>query len=77
MQLEFEMNMRLKGIEVDNKKSELKEKEDRKDKRTELQATQQSELIQQRQNNLPPKNFESAGNDILSGDFNLGSFEPK
>ena len=77
MQLEFEMNMRLKGIEVDNKKSELKEKEDRKDKRTELQATQQSELIQQRQNNLPPKNFESAGNDILSGNFNLGSFEPK
>ena len=77
MQLEFEMNMRLKGVEVDNKKSELKEKEDRKDKRTELQATQQSELIQQRQNNLPPKNFESAGNDILSGDFNLGSFEPR
>ena len=77
MQMEFEMNMKLKGIEVQSKKSETKEKEDRKDKRTELQATQQSELIEQRQNNLPPKNFESSGNDILSGNFNLGSFEPK
>jgi len=77
MQIEFEMNMSLKGIEVQNKKYEIKEKEDRKDKRTELQATQQSELIEQRQNNLPPKNFESSGNDILSGNFNLGSFEPK
>ena len=77
MQLEFSMNMQLKGIEVSNKKSELSEKENRKDKRTEIQATQQSELIDQRKNNLPPKNFESAGNDILSGDFSLGSFDPK
>ena len=77
MHLEFSMNMQLKGIEVNNKKSELSEKENRKDKRTEIQATQQSELIDQRKNNLPPKNFESAGNDILSGDFSLGSFDPK
>lgn len=77
MQLEFEMNMRLKGIEVQGKKTEIKEKEDRKDDRTKLQATQQSELINQRQNDLPPKNFESSGNDILSGNFNLGSFEPR
>ena len=77
MQLEFEMNMQLKGIEVQGKKQELKEKEDRKDQRTEIQATQQSELINQRKNDLPPKNFESSGNDILSGDFDLGSFDPK
>jgi hypothetical protein len=77
MELEFQMNMRLKGIEVQGKKSEVAEKEDRKDERTKLQATQQSELINQRQNDLPPKNFESSGNDILSGNFNLGSFEPR
>jgi hypothetical protein len=77
MQLEFEMNMQLKGIEVDGQKQAIKEKEDRKDDRTKLQATQQSELINQRKNNLPPKVFESSGNDILSGDFDLGSFEPK
>jgi hypothetical protein len=77
MNLEFEMNMRLKGIEVDAQKQTIKEKEDRKDDRTKLQASQQSELINQRKNNLPPKSFESAGNDILSGDFDLGSFEPR
>ena len=77
MQLEFQMNMQLKGIEVDAQKQTIKEKEDRKDERTKLQASQQSELIDQRKNNLPPKSFESAGNDILSGDFDLGSFEPR
>ena len=77
MQLEFQMNMQLKGIEVQGKKNEINEKEDRKDGRTKLQATQQSELIDQRKNNLPPKNFESSGNDILSGNFNLGSLEPR
>ena len=77
MQLEFQMNMQLKGIEVDSQKQTIKEKEDRKDDRTKLQASQQSELINQRKNNLPPKSFESSGNDILSGDFDLGSFEPR
>ena len=77
MQLEFQMNMQLKGLEVSGRKSEIKEKEDRKDDRTKIQATQQSELINQRKNDLPPKNFESSGNDILSGDFDLGSFDPK
>jgi len=77
MQLEFQMNMQLKGLEVDGQKKLATEKEDRKDKRTKIQASQQSELINQRKNNLPPKVFESSGNDILSGDFDLGSFEPR
>ena len=77
MNLEFQMNMQLKGLEVDSQKQTIKEKEDRKDERTKIQASQQSELINQRKNNLPPKSFESAGNDILSGDFDLGSFEPR
>ena len=77
MQLEFEMNMQLKGIEVDGAKGREKEKEDRKDERTKIQASQQSELIDQRKNEKPPKNFESAGNDILGGGFDLGSFDPR
>lgn len=77
MQLEFQMNMQLKGIETDAYKQRETFKEDRKDNRSKMEASQQSELIDQRKNNLPPKNFESAGNDIISGDFNLGSFEPK
>ena len=76
MQLEFQMNMQLKGVEVEGMKSREKEKEDRKDERTKIQASQQSEMIEQRKTGKPPKNFESAGNDILGGGFNLGAFEP-
>ena len=77
MQLEFQMNMQLKSVEVEGMKSREKEKEDRKDERTKIQATQQSEMIEQRKTGKPPKNFESAGNDIVGGGFDLGSFEPK
>ena len=77
MQLEFQMNMQLKNMEVEGMKSREKEKEDRKDERTKIQATQQSEMIEQRNSGKPPKNFESAGNDILGGGFDLGAFEPK
>jgi len=41
-----------------------------------MQGTQESELINQRQNDLLPKNFESAGNDSLSG-FGLEQFNPQ
>ena len=52
-------------------------KEDRKDNRTKIQASQQSELINQRETKAGPKNFESSGNDVMQGGFNLGSFEPR
>jgi len=77
MQLEFQMNMQLKNLEVEGQKSKEKEKEDRKDERTRIQASQQSELIDQRKGDKPPKNFESAGNDILGGGFDLGAFDPR
>jgi len=69
--------MQLKSVEVDGQKSKEKEKEDRKDERTRIQASQQSELIDQRKSEKAPKNFESAGNDILGSGFNLGSFDPR
>ena len=77
MNLEFQMNMQLHGAKNNIEKEKLNEKENRKDERTKIQASQQSELINQRKNNLPPKKFESGGNDILSGDFDLGVFDPK
>ena len=77
MQMEFQMNMQLKGAEVENKKFGEKEKEDRKDQRTKIQATQQSEMIEQRNGGKPPKNFESAGNDTMGGGFDLSSFDPR
>jgi len=77
MGLEFQYNMQLKSVESSVKKQGEKEKEDRKDERTKIQATQQSEMIDQRNSGKPPKNFESAGNDILGGGFDLGSFDPR
>ena len=47
--------------------------EDRKDKRTKLQATQQSEMISQRQNDGLPTDFENQATEDLSG-FGLNQF---
>jgi len=77
MELEFQYNMQLKGLEVENAKQKMEDDQDRKDQRVKLQGTQQSQLIDQKKNDLPPVNFESSGNDIIGGGFDLGSFEPK
>jgi hypothetical protein len=77
MEQEFMYNMELRKIDAENSNKKENQKEDRKDQRTKIQATQQSEMIEQRKGEKPPKNFESAGNDILGGGFNLGGFEPK
>ena len=76
MNHEFQINMRLRQMEIDALKQKETNKEDRKDERTRIQASQQSELIDQRKTGKPPKRFESTSNDILSGDFDLGMFEP-
>ena len=77
MSYEFQINMALKQKEAEIYKNKEGFKEDRKDNRTKIQASQQSQLIEQRQKNTGAKDFESSGNDILSGDFDLGSFEPR
>ena len=77
MQIEFDYNMQLKMGEGQSKTKVEAEKEDRKDNRTKIQATQQSELIDQRNNNKAPKNFESSGNDILGGVGDMSSFGPR
>jgi len=76
MMHEFELNMRLKQAEMQVINERDSYKEDRKDKRTKIQATQQSELIDQRKTNKPPKDFESAGFDTMGG-FGLEQFEPR
>jgi len=76
MAQEFQYNMQLKSMEVSQNNDKEKQKEDRKDERTRIQASQQSELIDQRNNQKAPKNFESAGNDNLGAGFDLGSFDP-
>ena len=76
MELEFNYNMQLTQAQGQSRKQQEEFKEDRKDERTKIQATQQSELIDQRKNDLLPKNFESAGNDTMGG-FGLEQFGPK
>jgi hypothetical protein len=75
MATEFEYNMQLAQAQIGATKSKEAEIEDRKDKRVKIQGTQQSELIQQRQTEGMPKNFESQGNDVMGG-FDLSSFDP-
>ena len=75
MDLEFQYNMKLKGIEVEGLMQREGEKEKAKDNRIDIQASRQSDLINQRKNNLPPMDFEST-EDSLDG-FGLESFGPK
>ena len=77
MAIEFDYNIKLRQADIQSSDQKEVQKEDRKDERTRIQASQQSEMIDQRNNQKPPKNFESAGNDTLGGGFNLDSFDPR
>ena len=76
MQFEFEINMKLQEMNMQQIDMKDTRKEDRQDGRTKMKASHQSELIDQRLNKKPPKNFESTSNDILDGGFGLGAFDP-
>ena len=73
---EFNYQLQLAQAKVGRDKEKEQFIEDRKDKRTKIQATQQSKMIEQRQNDLLPTDFESAGNDNLGG-FGLEQFMPQ
>ena len=73
---EFSYQMQLAQMHAKSATQKEQEIEDRKDKRVRIQGTQQSELIDQRQNDLLPKDFESTGNDNLDG-FGLEQFGPR
>ena len=75
MREEFDYSMQLKGIQESMINQRDTEKEKAKDKRISIQNTQQSKLINQRKNNLPPLDFES-NEDSLDG-FDMAEFEPR
>jgi hypothetical protein len=75
MREEFDYNMQIRGMETSNINSREQTKEDAKGKRISQQNTEQSKLINQRKNNLPPISFES-NEDSLDG-FDLAEFEPR
>ena len=59
MQQKFEYDMQLKQLEVQNIQQKEGAIEDRKDTRSKMEASQQSELISQRQNDSLPIDFEN------------------
>ena len=56
--MQHQFDMQLKQLEGENTGKKEALIEDRKDKRSKMEATQQSELISQRQNDSMPINFE-------------------
>jgi len=76
MAAEFQYNLQLAQMKAQATKQKETEIEDRKDKRIEKEGTQQSQLIEQRQTQGVPRDFESAGNGNLGG-FDLSQFNPQ
>tara|TARA_R110000824_G_scaffold51737_3_gene144064 strand:+ start:16 stop:1203 length:1188 start_codon:yes stop_codon:yes gene_type:complete len=75
MATEFGYQMQLQGISEQQLQSRETEREGAKSDRISQQNTQQSQLINQRKNNLPTVNFES-NEDSLDG-FDLAEFNPR
>ena len=75
MQQEFNYNLQLQGMTQSQLSQRETDKEQAKSDRISQQNTEQSKLITQRKNNLPPQNFES-NEDSLDG-FDLSEFEPR
>jgi hypothetical protein len=67
MDHEFEIKIRIAKLQADAIKAKEDGKEDRKDERTKIQATQQSELIDQRKNDKPPKDFQNENEITMLG----------
>ena len=75
MRQEFAYNQQLRNVSENALAFREGAREEAKSKRISQQNSQQSELINQRKNNLPPKKFES-NEDSLDG-FDLAEFEPR
>ena len=75
MQVEFQMQMQLKGADMQGLQQREDQRENAKSERISQQNTEQSKLINQRKNNLPPMSFES-NEDSLDG-FDFAEFNPR
>ena len=75
MQQEFDYNQQLRNISESSLQQREIEREGAKSDRISQQNSEQSKLINQRKNNLPPQNFES-NEDSLDG-FDLAEFSPR
>ena len=75
MMTEFQFAIQLRGGEEQALNNREQAREKAKDKRVSQQSSEQSQLITQRKNNLPPINFES-NEDSLDG-FDMAEFDPR
>ena len=75
MNEEFQYQMQIAGVKESAVTGRESMKEKEKARRISQQSTEQSKLINQRKNNLPPMNFES-NEDSLDG-FDMAEFEPR
>jgi len=75
MQQEFQLNMQIRGIDAQELEGRENKREGAKADRISQQNSEQSKLINQRKNNLPPISFES-NEDSLDG-FDLAEFNPR
>ena len=75
MDKEFQLNVELAKLNNQGLSEREQAREDAKAKRISQANTEQSKMINQRKNNLPPINFES-NEDSLDG-FDLAEFEPR
>jgi hypothetical protein len=66
-QQQFEFDMQLAQLKSKVESGNLQLAEDRKDERTRIQASQQSQLVNQRKNNAMPQDFESSSFTGLEG----------
>ena len=71
LEIKYQFDMQLKQMDVSRVKEREQFIEDRKDNRTKLQATQQSAMIQQRQQELLPTDFETQSNPQSLGADNM------
>ena len=76
MQFEFELNTQLEGMKQQTDKEKENKREDRKDLRVDRQANHQMNMIEQRKQGDSVNNFESSGNDIITGGVGLDRFTP-
>ncbi len=67
MQMKYQFDMKLAEMDMLARQEKEKEIEDRKDQRTRIQATQQSEMISQRKNDSLPVDFEKTPNQLGEG----------
>jgi hypothetical protein len=75
MQFEFDLNAKMEQMKQTSNSQIESLREDRRDQRVDRQAGHQKDMIAQRKEGDSLNNFESSGNDILTGGANMERFQ--